>query len=43
MLSIGIGQAGVLAEANKVFRDFTEIELSYIDRLLNMEPKLYQQ
>ena len=42
MLSIGIGQAGVLSEANRVFRDFTEIELSYIDQLLEKEPKLYQ-
>ena len=42
MLSIGIGQAGVLSEAHRVFRDFTEIELSYIDRLLNLEPKTYQ-
>jgi beta-phosphoglucomutase len=42
MLSIGIGQAGVLSEANRVFRDFTEIKLSYIDQLLKKEPKLYQ-
>ena len=42
MLSIGIGQAGVLSEAYRVFRDFTEIELSYIDRLLKTEPKFYQ-
>lgn len=43
MLSIGIGQAGVLSEAYQVFPDFKEIELSYIDRLLNMEPKLYKK
>lgn len=42
MVSIGIGRDGVLSEAWHVFRDFTEIELSFIDRLLKMEPKLYQ-
>ena len=42
MVSVGIGRDGVLSEAWHVFRDFTEIEISFIDRLLEMEPKLYQ-
>lgn len=39
MYSVGIGQAGVLSEARQVFGDFTEIELSTIDRLLDTEPQ----
>jgi beta-phosphoglucomutase len=34
MLSIGIGEADVLSEADHVFGDFTEIEQAFIDRLL---------
>ena len=34
MFSIGIGEADVLGEADCVYRDFTEIELAFIDRLL---------
>lgn len=42
MFSIGIGQAEVLAEAREVFADFTEIELRFIDRLLDTEPQTNQ-
>lgn len=34
MTSVGIGEADVLAEANYNFKDFTEIDLSFIDRLI---------
>lgn len=37
MLSIGIGDPGVLVDANHVFRDFTEIDLSFIEQLLHNE------
>ncbi len=39
MYSIGIGDGEVLTHADRVFRDFTEIDLSYIDQLLRKEPK----
>lgn len=34
MQSIGIGDPAILVEADHVFRDFTEIELSFIEQLL---------
>jgi len=37
MTSIGIGSANILAEANYVFNDFTEIELTFIENLLRKE------
>jgi beta-phosphoglucomutase len=39
MLSIGIGEAQVLSEADRVFRDFTEIGLDFIEQLTQMEHK----
>ncbi|WP_445381141.1 beta-phosphoglucomutase [Robiginitalea sp. IMCC43444] len=39
MLSIGIGEAQVLSEADRVFRDFTEIDLDFIEQLTQMEHK----
>ncbi|MCH4823683.1 beta-phosphoglucomutase [Gramella lutea] len=39
MLSVGIGAKDVLHEADHVFTDFTEIELNFIDKLLNTEKK----
>lgn len=39
MLSIGIGEADVLSEADRVFRDFTEIDLAFIEELTQMEHK----
>ncbi|WP_445384011.1 beta-phosphoglucomutase [Robiginitalea sp. IMCC44478] len=39
MLSIGIGEAEVLSEADRVFRDFTEIDLDFIEQLTQMEHK----
>jgi beta-phosphoglucomutase len=35
MISIGIGEEKILKEANFNFRDFTEIDLSFIKKLLN--------
>ncbi|MBC2837854.1 beta-phosphoglucomutase [Robiginitalea sp. SC105] len=35
MMSIGIGDPGVLTEADRVFTDFTEIDLEYIRGLLS--------
>jgi beta-phosphoglucomutase len=34
MLSIGIGEASVLFEAKHIFKDFTQIDLSFIDNLI---------
>lgn len=39
MTSVGIGEKNVLGEADHVFTDFTEIELNFIDKLLNTEKK----
>ena len=35
MKSIGIGEKSVLHEANHIFHDFTSIETSFIDQLIN--------
>ncbi|MFG6687376.1 beta-phosphoglucomutase [Mariniflexile sp. HNIBRBA6329] len=35
MVSIGIGDAHVLHEADYVFKDFTEMSLEFIDKLIN--------
>ncbi|GAA4301490.1 beta-phosphoglucomutase [Aestuariibaculum suncheonense] len=35
MISIGIGDANVLHEADYVFKDFTEMSLTFIDKLIN--------
>ena len=35
MVSIGIGDSTVLSEANYNFRDFTEMDLQFLNRLLN--------
>ncbi|GAA4320391.1 beta-phosphoglucomutase [Pontixanthobacter gangjinensis] len=37
MTSVGIGEKNVLGEADYVFPDFTEIDLKFIDKLLNNE------
>lgn len=37
MMSIGIGDKGILAEADRVFSDFTEIGLDYMQALLESE------
>jgi beta-phosphoglucomutase len=39
MYSIGIGEAEVLGEADRVFRDFTEIRPGFIEHLLKLETK----
>lgn len=39
MMSIGIGDRNVLTEADRVFADFTEIDLDFIRGLLKTEPK----
>lgn len=35
MTSIGIGDANILNQADYIFKDFTEINLSFIEKLLN--------
>ena len=35
MTSIGIGDKSVLHEADYVFKDFTEIDLEFLKKLLN--------
>lgn len=37
MTSVGIGEENVLGEADYVFRDFTEIDIKFIEKLLNNE------
>lgn len=39
MYSIGIGDPKVLFEADRVFRDFTQIELDYLEELLYLNSK----
>ena len=39
MYSIGIGEAEVLPEADTVFRDFTEMQTSYLEEILRLEKK----
>jgi beta-phosphoglucomutase len=39
MYSIGIGEAEVLGEADTVFRDFTEMQTSYLEEVLRLEKK----
>jgi beta-phosphoglucomutase len=39
MYSIGIGDAAVLGEADRVFRDFTEIRPGFMEHLLQLEIK----
>jgi beta-phosphoglucomutase len=41
MYSIGIGDPKVLFQADRVFRDFTEIEPEYLDELLQLKTKPY--
>lgn len=35
MVSVGIGDANILHEADYVFKDFTEMSLDFIDKLIN--------
>jgi beta-phosphoglucomutase len=35
MISVGIGEASILHEANYLFKDFTRIDKTFIDKLLN--------
>ncbi|WMI64745.1 beta-phosphoglucomutase [Aestuariibaculum sp. YM273] len=35
MVSVGIGDASILHEADYVFKDFTEMSLDFIDKLIN--------
>jgi len=37
MTSIGIGEATTLYEANYIFNDFTFIDISFIETLINLE------
>ncbi|WP_223154801.1 beta-phosphoglucomutase [Aestuariibaculum sediminum] len=37
MVSIGIGDASILAEADYVFKDFSEMSLEFIDKLINLK------
>ena len=39
MYSVGIGDPGVLSEADRVFRDFTRIEPDFLEDLLSLETK----
>ena len=41
MYSLGIGDPKVLFQADRVFRDFTEIEPEYLDELLQLKTKPY--
>jgi beta-phosphoglucomutase len=43
MYSVGIGQDGVLSEADAVFPDFTEIRDSFLDELLQLDIKPHKQ
>lgn len=43
MYSLGIGDAHVLSDADRVFRDFTEIPTSFLDEVLEMERKPQKQ
>ena len=40
MISVGIGNKEVLHEADYVFEDFTEISLSYLEKLINKKSTL---
>jgi beta-phosphoglucomutase len=42
MISIGIGEESILNEADFVFKDFTEINTEFLDKLINVEKKLIQ-
>lgn len=37
MISVGIGEASVLHEADFVFKDFTEISLDFLEKLMSVE------
>jgi len=39
MYSLGIGEAEVLSQADAVFRDFTEMQTSFLEELLRLERK----
>ncbi|MDM9631418.1 beta-phosphoglucomutase [Robiginitalea aurantiaca] len=39
MYSLGIGETEVLSEADTVFRDFTEMQASFLDEVLQLERK----
>ncbi len=39
MISIGIGNTSILNEADFVFKDFTEINTKFLDRIMNEEKK----
>jgi beta-phosphoglucomutase len=43
MYSLGIGEAEVLSEADIVFRDFTQMQTSFLDELLRLEGKPLKQ
>jgi len=40
MISIGIGNKSILNEADFVFKDFTEISIEFLDKLINVEKKV---
>ncbi len=42
MYSIGIGEAEVLLQADTVFRDFTEIQTSFLEEILHLESKTHK-
>jgi len=39
MISVGIGEASILNEADYVFKDFTEISIEFLTKLINEEMK----
>jgi len=42
MISVGIGKQSILKEADFVFKDFTEISIEFLNKLMNVEKKLIQ-
>ena len=43
MISIGIGDATVLQEADYVFNDFTEIDIDFIKELIKNKVKSFRK
>jgi beta-phosphoglucomutase len=41
MYSIGIGEAEVLLQADRVFKDFTEMQTSFLEEILHLESKTH--
>ena len=39
MISVGIGEASILNEADYVFKDFSEISIEFLTKLINEEMK----